>query len=97
LKQCRVGDLVLIYHSGKERAVVGIAKIAKPAYPDPDPENPGDWVQVDVAAVDALKRPVELSEIKENPALKELRLLKQSRLSVMPISEKEYQILIKFN
>lgn len=94
INQMNVGDLALIYHSGDERAVVGIAKITRAAYPDPDPKKPGDWVQVDLAPVQALKRAVELSEIKKTSSLSDLLLIKQSRLSVMPISQTHYQTLV---
>jgi predicted RNA-binding protein with PUA-like domain len=94
LKQIAQDDLVLIYHSGDDREVVGIARVVRAAYPDPDPKKAGDWVQVDIAAVESLKTPVTLVEIKKNPALKEMPLIKQSRLSVMPITEKHYKTIM---
>ena len=89
------GDLALIYHSGDDRCVVGIARVAKPGYPDPDSEKKGDWVQVDLVPVSALKRTVPLSEIKSTPELKDMPLIRHTRLSCMPISESHYKKLIK--
>src|SRR5687768_6374766 len=63
LNALKEGDLVLIYHSGDERSVVGIAQIIREAYPDPDPKKKGDWVQVDLKPVQGLKVPVSLSQI----------------------------------
>jgi predicted RNA-binding protein with PUA-like domain len=96
LKQASVGDLVIIYHSGEERAAVGIAKVVREAYPDPDPEKPGDWVQIDVEAISQLPRPVTLSEIKEDPRFKDLLLIRQSRLSVMPVSQQHFELILDF-
>ena len=95
LKSCKKEDLVLIYHSNIGKAVVGIGKIAKEAYPEPDEQRPGDWVQVDVGFVSKFDIPVTLETIKKTPALKEILLLKQSRLSCMPISEKEFNTILK--
>jgi predicted RNA-binding protein with PUA-like domain len=89
------GDLVLIYHSGDDKAVVGVARVTREAYPDPDPRKPGDWVQVDIEPVEAVKQPVTLKEIKASPKFKDLILVRQSRLSVMPISAAHYQALLK--
>jgi predicted RNA-binding protein with PUA-like domain len=95
LRQIKKGDLVLIYHSGDDKSVVGIAKVIREAYPDPDPENEGDWVQVDLAPVEKLGQPVALSVIKGTPALKDLLLVRQSRLSVMPVSGDHYNRILK--
>ena len=94
LRQIKKGDLVLIYHSGDEKAVVGVAEIIQEAYADRDPDG-GDWVQVDLKKVARLKKSVPLAQIKGSPTLNELLLVKQSRLSVMPVGEKEYRALIK--
>ena len=78
LRQIKKGDIALIYHSGDDKAVVGISKVIKEAYPDIDPEG-GDWVQIDVAAERALVSPVPLKTIKATKALATLPLIKQSR------------------
>lgn len=95
LREVGEGDHALIYHSGSDKAVVGIAEVIKKAYPDPDPEMKGDWVQIDIQALKALPKPVPLALIRETPALKELLLLKQSRLSVMPVTPKQFEALLK--
>ena len=95
LRQAAKGDLALIYHSGDEKAVVGVAEVVREAYPDPDPEKPGDWVQIDLKPVEPLAHPVSLKEIKSTSALANLPLIKQSRLSCMPISAAHYETLLK--
>lgn len=95
LRQMKKGELALIYHSQTDRAVVGIAEIIKEAYPDPDPEHKGDWVQVDIRFRSKFKAPVTLETLKTTPSLKSLPLLKQSRLSVMPVSDQEFDMIQK--
>lgn len=95
LKEMRKGDLALIYHSQTDKAVVGIAEIVKEHYPDPDPEHPGAWVQVDLRFKAKFKAPVTLERIKTTKDLQKLPLIKQSRLSVMPVSEREFKLLVK--
>lgn len=94
LRQIARGDLALIYHSGDDKAVVGVSRIVKEAYPDIDPEG-GDWVQVDLEPTEAFVTPVPLKTIKAEKSLADLPLIKQSRLSVMPISAAHYQKLRK--
>jgi predicted RNA-binding protein with PUA-like domain len=94
LLSCKKNDLALIYHSNIGKAVVGIGKIIREAYPDPDPNRSGDWVQVDVSFVSKLKKPVELETIKKNTGLRNIPLLKQSRLSCMSIGEKEFNLIL---
>ena len=89
LRKMQKGDEVFFYHSGDEKAVVGIAKVTRTAYADPTAKE-GDWSTVDIAAVKALRRPVTLREIKDNPRLKRIPLVRQARLSVMPMSETEF-------
>jgi predicted RNA-binding protein with PUA-like domain len=89
LRKMRTGDEVLFYHSGEEKAVVGIAKVTRTAYPDPTAKE-GDWSTVDLAAGKPLARPVTLREIKANSRLKGIPLVRQSRLSVMPLAEPEF-------
>ena len=95
LKTCKKGDLVLIYHSNIGKAVVGVAKITAEAYSEIDDSRAGDWVQVDISYVSKLTNPVTLDEIKTTPALKNIPLLKQSRLSCMPLSEKDFNTILK--
>ncbi len=87
------GDRVLFYHSGKDKELVGLAKVSKAAYPDPTAKE-GDWSAFDLQAVKTLKRPVTLKEIKADPRFKELHLVRNSRLSVMPIEAKEFKHLL---
>jgi predicted RNA-binding protein with PUA-like domain len=95
IKEMKEGDTALIYHSGQVKGVVGIAKISRTAYPDPDPKKPGEWVQVDLKPIHPLKRSVLLSEIKATPELMTLPLIRQSRLSVMPITKAHFNKIVK--
>jgi predicted RNA-binding protein with PUA-like domain len=90
----RKDDEVLFYHSGEDKAVVGIAKVIRTAYPDSTAKE-GDWSTVDIAPVKPLHRPVTLREIKSHPQLKAIPLVRQSRLSVMPLAESEFQEIVK--
>ena len=94
LRQVAKGDLALIYHSGDDKAVVGIAECIKTAYPDIDSDG-GDWVQIDLKPVEALKTPVTLATIKSTVALKDIPLIKQSRLSCMPVTKAHFDIIKK--
>ena len=94
LRAMRVGDPVLFYHSVVGKEVVGIAKVAAAAYRDPTATE-GDWDCVDLVPFKPLKRPVTLEEIKAVPALAEIGLLRQSRLSVMPLRRAEYEELVR--
>jgi predicted RNA-binding protein with PUA-like domain len=94
LRQMKQGDLALIYHSNEDRAVVGIGEVVREAYPDVDPEG-GDWSQVDVRYVKHFASPVELAAIKANPKLQDMLLIKQSRLSTMPVSPTHFDLLCK--
>ena len=95
LRLIKKDDLALIYHSGDERSVVGIARVIKEAYPDPDSRKKGDWVQVDLEFMKAFDSPVPLAEIKTRTALRSLLLVKQSRLSVIPVTAAHYQTILK--
>jgi predicted RNA-binding protein with PUA-like domain len=88
----KVGDRAFFYHSNVQRAIVGVVEIEREAYPDPTAES-GAWVCVDVKAVGPMPRPVTLAEIKQSPELEELALVRQSRLSVCPVSEAHWQVL----
>ena len=86
LKTMRKGDRAFFYHSGEERRIVGIVEVVKEYYPDPKEES-GRFGMVDVKAVAPLKAPVTLEQIKADPALGHLALVRQSRLSVVPVDE----------
>jgi predicted RNA-binding protein with PUA-like domain len=94
LRRMSKGDEVLFYHSGEEKAVVGIAKVVRTAYPDPTRPDE-DWSTVDLTPVRALKYPVTLRQIKDRASLQKIPLVYQSRLSVMPLGEKEFQLISK--
>lgn len=93
MREMSKGDLVLFYHSGKAKEVVGLAKVEKSAYSDPTATE-GDWAAFDIRAVKSLKRSVSLKEIKADPSLQELHLVRNSRLSVMPVEAKEFKHLL---
>jgi len=93
IRRMRPGDRVLVYHTGKERAVVGEAKIVSAPYPDPKRKDE-KLVVVDLVAVRALPRAVTLSQIKADPAFADLALVRQGRLSVVPASEAEWRRLV---
>ena len=94
LRRMGKGDDVFFYHSGEEKAVVGIAKVTRTAYPDATAPNE-DWSAVDLTPVRRLKQPVTLRQIKEEPSLKKIPLVRQSRLSVMPLGAKEFRLISK--
>ncbi len=96
LKDMKKNDLCFFYHSVTERSIVGIVKIVKEYYPDPT-DKTGRFVVVDVKATKKLKNPVSLDQIKENSKLKNIALVKQSRLSVMPLNKTEWNIIIKMS
>ena len=92
MRAMKKGDLAFFYHSGGERACVGIVKVIKEAHPDSTADEP-QWECVDVAAVADLPRPVTLAEIKDTPQLKDMVLVKNSRLSVQPVTAAEWRKL----
>jgi predicted RNA-binding protein with PUA-like domain len=94
LRAMRKGEAVLFYHSVSEKAVVGIARVVREAYPDPTATE-GDWSAVDLAPEKPLPRPVTLDEIKDNRRLKEIMLLRLSRLSVQPLTSAEFQEILR--
>jgi predicted RNA-binding protein with PUA-like domain len=93
LRAMKTGDLALFYHSGEGKAVVGIARVAREAYPDPTSSD-GKWLAVDVEPVKALARPVNLAEIKADRALAGLALVRQPRLSVVPLAKDAYDRIL---
>jgi predicted RNA-binding protein with PUA-like domain len=94
LRRMRKGDRVLFYHSGEDKAVVGIAKVMRTAYRDATAKE-GDWSAVDLAPIKPLRKPVTLAEIKAKPQLKDIALVRQSRLSVMPLGAKEFDLIVR--
>ena len=94
LRQMNVGDEVLFYHSGKEKSVVGIARVVKAGYPDPTADD-ASWIAMDLAPVKKLATPVSLADIKANSKLRDLLLVRQSRLSVTPVGESEFREILR--
>jgi len=92
LKAMKSGDEAFLYHSMSDKAVVGIMRIARG--PAPDPKDP-DWVSVRVEPVRPLPRPVTLAEIKAEPRLAKMELIRQSRLSVAPVREEEWKVVLE--
>ena len=92
LKSMKAGDEAFLYHSMSDKAVVGIMRIAREAQPDPKDNN---WVSVRVEPVQELARPVTLAEIKAEPALAKMELIRQSRLSVAPVRDDEWDHLLR--
>ena len=93
LRTMEVGNSVLFYHSVIGKAVVGIARVVRTAYPDPTAREEG-WVCVDLAPVRPLGRPVTLEEIKATAALREIPLVRQGRLSVQPVTRKQFDAIV---
>ena len=94
LRKMRKGDEVLFYHSGEEKAVVGIARVKRTAYADKTATE-GDWSTVDLVPIKPLRKPVTLREIRQAPRLKKIQLVRQSRLSVMALTAAEFNGIIK--
>lgn len=96
LRSMKKGDLAFFYHSNEGLCIVGIAKVVKEHYQDPTTDETA-WLAVDFAPVKALKRPVTLAEIKASVPLKDMQLLRLSRLSVGAVSKDEYDFIIKMS
>lgn len=94
LKAMKNEDMVLIYHSGDDKAVIGVGKISKEAYPEPKDK---DWVAVDITVGKKLKNPVTLSQIKSTKKLSNMVLVKSSRLSVQPVKEDEFNAVLELS
>jgi len=94
LRSIKRGDAVLYYHSVTGKEVVGIARVDREAYPDPTASD-GDWSCVDLAPVKALKAPVTLDQLKADPATRGMALIRQSRLSVTPLTDAEYARILE--
>jgi len=93
LRSMKVGDRVLFYHSGKEKAVVGLAEVVKGAYPDPTADDP-QWVAVDLKPSKPLGSPVPLAAIRYDKRLSDLPLIRQSQLSVMSLTKDEFDAIV---
>jgi predicted RNA-binding protein with PUA-like domain len=96
LRAMQQGDLVCFYHSVSAKEVVGLARVAREFYPDPTATE-GDWSCVDLEPFKPLKKPVSLIEIKSDPVLKKMKLVRQSRLSVSPLSPREFARLLELS
>ena len=93
LREMKNGDRVLFYHSGKDKAVVGLAEVVKGAYTDPTADDP-QWVAVDLKPVKPLGAPVPLAAIRYDKRLSQLPLIRQSQLSVMPLTKDEFDVIV---
>ena len=96
LKAMKSGDLCFFYHSNEGKEIVGVAKVVKTAYPDPT-DKAGKAVTVDLAPVEPVKPPVTLAAIKADPKFKEFGLVRQSRLSVVPVSDEHWKLILKMS
>lgn len=93
LREMTMGDLCLYYHSNEGKAVVGVARVAREAYPDPTTKE--DWTAVDVEPVRALARPVTLQEMRDHKTLGKMLIFRQTRLSVVPVTKEEFDTVLK--
>lgn len=93
LRAMKKGDLVFFYHSVSDKAVIGLARVEKENYSDPTAKE-GDWSVVDLVPVKALKRPVTLDQLKADKVLRNMKLVRQSRLSVTPLTDAEFERLL---
>jgi predicted RNA-binding protein with PUA-like domain len=94
LRAMRKGDAVLFYHSVSDKAVFGIAQVSREAFPDPTAKE-GDWSAVELKPVKALKKPVTLVQVKAEPRLRDIALLRCSRLSVQPLGTAEFELICR--
>lgn len=94
LRSMKRGDLVLFYASGEPKSVIGVARVSREGFPDPTAKE-GGWIAVELEPVAPLKTPVSLATVKSTPALKNVALVRNSRLSVQPLSEEHYEAIVK--
>lgn len=94
LRAMSAGDKVLFYHTGAEKAVVGLAEVSRENFPDPTDEN---WIAVEIKPIEKFKRTISLGEIKAEKSLENMALLKQSRLSVIPLKKDEFEFIQKLS
>lgn len=97
MREMSVGDQVLYYHSSKAREIVGIATVSEAAFPDPTAEDDKGWVAVELKPLEALKTPVSLDQIKSDGRMDDMYLVRQSRLSVMPVSDSHYDMILQLS
>jgi predicted RNA-binding protein with PUA-like domain len=95
LKQMKKGDKFFFYHTGGEKQVVGIGEVTREAFPDPTAKTGEHWIAVQTAAVEPVPKPVALATIKAEPKLKDMALVKYSRLSVQPVTAGEWKLVCK--
>jgi predicted RNA-binding protein with PUA-like domain len=95
LKEMRVGDQVLFYHSGKTKEIVGLAKVSMESFPDPSDKEQKGWIAVKLIPSKLLPKPLKLEQIKSDDLLSGMLLLKQSRLSVMPLEKPQFEHIVK--
>ena len=94
LRDMKKGDEVLFYHSGDEKAVVGFASVSEPAFPDPTADDDA-WIAVELKAGKKLRRPVSLAEVKADPKLANILLVRNGRISVMSLTDSEFDQIVK--
>jgi predicted RNA-binding protein with PUA-like domain len=92
LRAMKKGDELLFYHSGEGKEVVGVARVAREAYPDPTSDE--DWSAVDIEPVRALERPVTLGEMRDHKVLGKMTMFRKSRLSVVPVTDDEFEAVV---
>jgi predicted RNA-binding protein with PUA-like domain len=96
LRAMKTGDRVLFYHSVSEKAVVGVAEVSKEAFQDETDET-GKWIAVEIKPIEKFQKPVTLDEIKARKNLQNIALIKQSRLSVMPLTREEFETILELS
>ncbi|MCA6075390.1 EVE domain-containing protein [Fulvivirga sedimenti] len=94
MKEMKSGDLALYYHSVNEKRILGIARVVKESYQDPSTDD-DRWVAVDIEPESTFEKPVTLADIKGNPALSNMVLVRNSRLSVQPVTKNEFDLIIE--
>ena len=94
LRAMKKGDIVFYYHSNVGKEIVGVAKVTREAYPDPTAEE-GDWSAVEISPVKAVKTPVTLEQMKADPVLKNMAIVRNSRISVTPVTEEQAEKALK--
>jgi len=95
LSRMQLGDMAIIYHTGRERSMVGLARVAGKPYPDPD-KNQSHLLVVDLEPYDTLPRPVTLAQVKQSGLFPDWELVRQPRLSVVPVSQKQWKQVLKW-
>lgn len=96
LNAMKKGDKVFVYHTGNEKQIVGMAQVSKTAFPDPT-DKTGEWVAIELAPVETLKKPVPLTVVKADTRLKNMALVRIGRLSVMPVTKYEFETIIELS